>query len=91
MKSFEQIKQEMLSITDPRQAYIAISTNQELDLLEMHEITMAYREKYGVGMEEMAFYPNGERVLKAEMFRDYEYIGNSDSEYIQLTLLDADK
>ena len=68
MKTFEQKKQEALAITDPRKACIKISTDKELSLLEMDEIIMAYQEKYGVGMEEMCFYPNGERVLKPEMF-----------------------
>lgn len=68
MKTFEEKKQEALAITDPRQAHIKIWTDKELSLLEMDEIAMAYQEKYGVGMEEMSFYPNGERVLTAEMF-----------------------
>ena len=68
METFEKKKQEALSITDPRQACIKISTDKELTLTEIEQITMAYQEKYGVGMEEMCFYPNGERVLTAEMF-----------------------
>lgn len=68
MKTFDQKKQEILSIADPRQACIKISTDEELTLVEMDQLIMAYQEKHGVGMEEMCFYPNGERVLKPEMF-----------------------
>ena len=68
MKTFDQKKQEILSITDPRQANIKIWTDKDLTLTEMEQITTAYQEKHGVGMEEMCFYPNGKRVLTAEMF-----------------------
>ena len=68
MKTFEQKKQEALSMANPREACIKIWTDKELSLSEMEQIETAYQEKYGVGMEEMCFYPNGERVLKPEMF-----------------------
>ncbi len=68
MKTFEQKKQEILEMTDPRQACIKISTDKELSLLEMEKIFLAYQKKHGVEMEEMCFYPNGERVLTPEMF-----------------------
>lgn len=72
MKTFEQKKRDALAITDPREACIKIWTDKELTLTEMEQIEMEYQAKYGVGMEEMCFYPNGERVLKAEMFWERE-------------------
>lgn len=68
MNLFEAKLKEVLEITDPRQAAIKATTIKELDLLEIEKILLAYQEKYNVKPEEMFFYPNGEKVLTAEMF-----------------------
>ena len=68
MQTFEKAMKEILAITDPREAYIALATNMDIPLDEGEKILEAYIEKYGVDEYEMAFYPNGERVLKPEMF-----------------------
>lgn len=68
MKTYEQKKREVLSITDPRKAYIKLATDKGLKLDEKDKLMTEYLEKYKVEAEEMAFYPNGERVLTPEMF-----------------------
>ena len=68
MTAIEKAKKEILAITDPRKAYIALATNRDVPLDEGEKILEAYMEKYGVDADEMAFYPNGERVLTLDMF-----------------------
>ena len=68
MQATEKVMREILAIEDPREAYIALATNKEVPLDVGEKILEAYMEKHGVDEDEMAFYPNGERVLKPEMF-----------------------
>lgn len=61
--------EEVLSISDPNEAYIMLATDVEIPLEEAEKILEIYQKKYGVTLVEMAFYPNGEKVLTAEMFQ----------------------
>ncbi len=70
METFQEKLERVLKIEDPHEAYIAASTDLELDLEELGSILEAYQKKYHVKSYEMAFYPNGERVLTPEMFQD---------------------
>lgn len=61
--------EEILSISNPNKAYMMIATDEEISLDEAEEILELYQEMHGVTLIEMAFYPNGEKVLSEEMFR----------------------
>ena len=64
----QEMKDEILAIKDPREAYKALAMNKDIPLDVGEQILTEYREMYKVDEDEMAFYPNGERVLKPEMF-----------------------
>ncbi len=68
MKEAEKAMKEILAIKDSRKAYVALSAKKELSLDEGKNILEAYMEKYGVELHEMAYYPNGEQVVKPEVF-----------------------
>lgn len=69
MNAIQEKIQEILSISEPHMAYIRIATDQELSLEEGEIILQLYAEAHKVTFEEMAFYPNGERVLTPDMFQ----------------------
>lgn len=73
MEHWKQEMAEIMEIKDPRKALIEImmlvdKENLEPDVLE--EAMDEYMAKHGVKLEEMALYPDGERVLTPEMFQD---------------------
>ena len=68
MKTAREKVEKILAIADPNQAYKMLSTDEEIPLDEAEEILELYQQKHGVTLTEMAFYPNGEKVLTEEMF-----------------------
>ena len=60
---------EILSTSNPNEAYLMLATDVEIPLEEAEKILEMYQKKYGVTSTEMAFYPNGEKVLTEEMFQ----------------------
>ncbi len=72
MESKEATVKRLLEIEDPREAQIAITTSKNLSLLEMSQVLTEYKKKHNVTGFEMAYYPNGEQVLKPEMFQEDE-------------------
>jgi len=61
-------KEELLAIKNPHEAAIAISTEESLSLKEKMELLSRYETLHNITVDEMMYYPNGERVLKPEMF-----------------------
>ena len=61
-------REEIMENKDPHQALIAIMTSKNFDLTEMSQMMEEYAKKYGITTDEMAFYPNGERVITPEIF-----------------------
>lgn len=55
---------EYLKIQDPHEALKAIALSETLGLEEIEEAVALYAEVHGITVEEMSFYPNGERVLQ---------------------------
>ena len=53
-----------LKIPDPHEALKAIALSEALGLNEIEEAVALYAEIHGITTEEMAYYPNGERVLQ---------------------------
>ena len=68
MENWETKVERLMAIEDPRKAYIAIATDQELRADEMEMLVHMYTEKHNVDSFEMAFYPNGEQVLTPDVF-----------------------
>lgn len=72
MKTYEEVLKEVLETKDPREAMIKIIMGwkeAKLGLTAIIEMMEAYMKKYGVEDYEMAYYPNGERVVSPEMFQ----------------------
>ena len=72
LESKEATVKRLLEIKDPREAQIAITTSKNLDLAEISQVLKRYMEIHNVTLAEMAYYPNGEQVLKPEMFQEDE-------------------
>lgn len=56
----------ILEMKDPREALKAMDSKvrqENLPLVDMMEMVEKYTQIHGIEMSEMAFYPNGERVL----------------------------
>lgn len=73
MEHWKQEMAKIMEIEDPRKAFIEMVMliyRENLDLPLLLEAEEEYMAKHGVELEEMAFYPNGERVLTPEMFQD---------------------
>ena len=71
MDIIKRLIEEILAIKDPNEAYLrlALKTYEEdLSLDKWEEIVELYMEKYSVTHDDMAFTPNGEKVIKPEMF-----------------------
>lgn len=68
MESMEEKRARIMAIEDPRKAYIAIATDREISLIEKEQLLDEYLKEHNVDEDEMAYYPNGERVLTPDMF-----------------------
>ena len=58
---------EIMNIKDPHKALLAIAEKIEADdlgLVEMENRVEQYANLHGITPDEMAFYPNGERVIQ---------------------------
>ncbi len=69
METFQEKLERILKIEDPHEACIAAATDWELPVDQLMAIIELYQDKHHVTANEMAFYPNGERVLTPEMFQ----------------------
>ncbi len=57
----------IMEIKDPHKALLAIAEKVETDnlgLVEMESRVEQYANLHGITTDEMAFYPNGERVIQ---------------------------
>lgn len=72
MEAWEKKLAEIMEMEDPRKAYIELAMllhREHLPLTLGEEWIPQYMELHGIEDEnEMAYYPNGERVLTPEMF-----------------------
>ena len=68
MENWDAKVERFMAIEDPREAYIAIATDKELTLDIVEKLVEMYMERHNVDEDEMAFYPDGERVLTPDMF-----------------------
>ena len=71
MESIEEKMARLLAIEDPHEAYIAIATDPALPLDIAEKLVDKYVEIHNIDEDDMAFYPDGERVLKSEMFQAF--------------------
>ena len=71
MESIEEKMARLLAIEDPHEAYIAIATDPELPLDIAEKLVDKYVEIHNIDEDDMAFYPDGERVRKSEMFQAF--------------------
>ena len=53
-----------MKIEDKYEACKAIALSEELSLVEIEEALDQYAKLHNITTEEMAFYPNGERVIQ---------------------------
>ena len=70
MKTLQEKRKEVLSIRDPHEACIKLSTDVNCTLDIVEQVMQEYMEKYGVTAEEMMYYPNGEPVETQELFEE---------------------
>lgn len=68
MDRLQEKMEKILAIEDSHEAYIAIATDRELSMDDMEKIVEKYTEVHNVDDWEMAFYPDGERVLTPDLF-----------------------
>lgn len=72
MEKWKQKMAEIMEMSDPRKAMVEMATlvhREHLDLTILEEKMDEYAEKHKVDLDEMTYYPNGERVLTPEMFQ----------------------
>lgn len=69
MKTIQEKTEEYLAISNPNEAYLRLTLEENLPVDEIEKIMKLYMEKHNVTATEMAFYPNGERVLSLEMLQ----------------------
>lgn len=53
-----------MKIANKYEACKAIALSEELSLMEIQEAVELYAKTHGITVDEMAFYPNGERVIQ---------------------------
>ncbi len=68
MESIEEKIARILAIEDPHEAYITMATDWDIPLEVVEKLIGKYAEIHNIDEDDMAFYPDGERVLKPEMF-----------------------
>lgn len=59
---------EIMNMENPNKALLAIEKKietEDLGLVEMENRVEEYAQKHGITTDEMSFYPNGERVIRA--------------------------
>ena len=70
MESIDEKIARILAIEDPHEAYIEAGTDPELPLDIAEKVVKKYAEMHNVDMDEMGYYPNGERVLSLEVYQE---------------------
>ncbi len=57
-------REEIMKIENPHEALIEITSSKERSIAEMSEMITEYSTLHNITTGEMAYYPNGEQVLK---------------------------
>ena len=71
MEQWEKKLAEIMELKDPRKAYIEIALlvhREKLSMTVAEDAVDEYIKRYNIDEDDMAFYPDGERVLSPELF-----------------------